>query len=257
LKAYQWADYIRTYPNAKDLYGIASCDKISRTSILEIDENPQIVVQDPLKALAVAVFASPLLSTTEHIFDCSLKCLIDRLGKETAIDLVSEILNTNEFYKREIEIFHQSSSSGSSDFNKSQELAIVHLINHIVIARADSKMSGIEIISELVSLAVDDRVFVLQCRSVMLPFSWYFSELCRANYFDSKLYKDYEIHLKSLLDCDLWKVIMSRISSDMNSVFLLEHLGMMEGMARRNRAFLMHCISILENLISNYHGGII
>jgi hypothetical protein len=235
-KVFKWADYFLAHQFSENSQVLS--EELPRTGIIEIDGDPHMILKDPLKALALALFTSPLLSMTGPVLPHSIKCFQGRIGKHATLDLCSKILTQSVLCKRKVENVLVSCSDSEKSFERCDDVAIVQFINNLIQNRVAGKLSENDLNIELNDLAANNRdIFVVLCRSVTLPFSVYFSELCRSSSFESSQYKFFESTLTSLIEHEIWEVIISRIKSDDNLLLLLEDMQMLDPLAIRNVKF--------------------
>lgn len=235
-KVFKWADYFLVHHRSEDSEVLA--EQFPRTGIIEIDGDPDMILKDPLKALAIALFTSPLFSITGPVLQHSVRCFQDRIGKLATLDLCSKILTQSVLYKRKIDDILVSCCDSKTTFERYDDLAIVQFVNNLVINRVAGKFSENDLNIDLNNLAAQNRdIFILLCRSVTFPFAVYFAELCRSSSFKSSQHSIFESTLISLIEREIWEVIVSRISSDGNLLLLLEDMQMIDHLAIRNVKF--------------------
>ena len=192
-KAFKWADFVhKTMSSGK----ISEEEKghlisiLSPVGIHQLDENIAIIVKDPLRALAIAFLSSPLLAQTKDVLSMTISGLIERMGKDAALDLCTDIMYRGYQSKKELidtinGIHHEdvssTSYSSSCTWSEEEDIFTISLINAIIRYYERNKLSSdnssMKSVTDLLfdKANKDDYVFLLLIRACILPMSRYVS----------------------------------------------------------------------------------
>lgn len=195
-KAFKWADFMhktmssRKIPEEEQTRMILS---LASVGIHRLDENMAVLVKDPLRALAIAFFSSPLLAHTKDVLSMTMSGLIERIGKDAALDMCTDIMHEGYQSKQELinvisDIRREGSSSASCSPSSSswtwceeEDIFAISLLNALIsyhqrnslLIENSSMKSATELLFDKADK--DDYVFLLLIRACILPMSRYVS----------------------------------------------------------------------------------
>ena len=98
-KAFKWADYLHEvsqFADAVQKEAILRNKKLfMRTEIPQVDANPTLVLDDPVRSLVHAIISSPYLSWMQqsgHVLKRTFHCLVERKGEKEAVKVCVDAL---------------------------------------------------------------------------------------------------------------------------------------------------------------------
>ena len=194
-KAFKWVDFVVKTMSIKKISEDEQTRIVSNIGLLHIhliDEDPLVLVKDPLRALAMAFFSAPLLAHTKDVLSMILSGLIERIGRDAALNLCTDIMHRGYQSRKElinvvksIRCSDDGSSSSSScrldTWSEEEDIFATLLINAMIShchqehSSPDYKASRFTIDLLFEKASKDDYIFLLLVRSCMLPMNTYLS----------------------------------------------------------------------------------
>ncbi len=160
-KAFKWADYLEEVSREADQVqkkSIVQKGLLEDTGIGVVDDDPMLVLLDPVESLMRAILTSPYLSWAQaaaKVLKKALKCTAERKGEEACVKICATSLEST--------LSSRISFSGGGNNNKSDEDALAF---ELLVALASSSPSTSQLSKEevIAKAAKEDLVtFKMLC----------------------------------------------------------------------------------------------